>query len=115
MMSLRSIVGGRAAAGRLFNTASRSLASAPLSESPLLLKTAEQVYANPELASVAGGDVKEMNLFQAVNNAMETALASDDSAVVFGEDVAFGGVFRCSLNLMEKFGAQHPSFCPPIG
>ena len=26
--------------------------------------------------------------------------------VVFGEDVAFGGVFRCSLGLREKYGAE---------
>ena len=25
-------------------------------------------------------------------------------AVVFGEDVAFGGVFRCAVGLREKFG-----------
>ena len=25
------------------------------------------------------------------------ALAKDDSAIVFGEDVAFGGVFRCTM------------------
>lgn len=25
------------------------------------------------------------------------ALAKDDNAVVFGEDVAFGGVFRCTM------------------
>jgi 2-oxoisovalerate dehydrogenase E1 component beta subunit len=24
--------------------------------------------------------------------------------VIFGEDVAFGGVFRCTLNLQEKYG-----------
>ena len=28
----------------------------------------------------------------------------DDTAVVFGEDVAFGGVFRCSVGLAEEFG-----------
>jgi pyruvate/2-oxoglutarate/acetoin dehydrogenase E1 component len=46
-----------------------------------------------------------MNLFTAVNAAMRTALETDASAIVFGEDVAFGGVFRCSVGLREKFGA----------
>lgn len=27
--------------------------------------------------------------------------------VVFGEDVAFGGVFRCSVGLREKYGISH--------
>lgn len=26
--------------------------------------------------------------------------------MVFGEDVAFGGVFRCTLGLMEKYGKE---------
>lgn len=35
---------------------------------------------------------------------MATALQTDETAVVFGEDVAFGGVFRCTMGLAEKFG-----------
>ena len=36
------------------------------------------------------GPTKKMNLFTAVNDAMRVALREDESAVVFGEDVAFG-------------------------
>lgn len=50
------------------------------------------------------GPKQQMNMFQAINNAMEVAMSSDDRAMVFGEDVAFGGVFRCSMGLREKFG-----------
>ena len=46
----------------------------------------------------------KMNLFTAINDAMSIALRTDDSAIVFGEDVAFGGVFRCSQNLRQEFG-----------
>lgn len=45
------------------------------------------------------GPTTKMNMFQAINNALDLALKEDDSAVIFGEDVGFGGVFRCSLNL----------------
>ena len=34
------------------------------------------------------------------------ALMKDDTAVVFGEDVAFGGVFRCTMGLAEEFGTH---------
>ena len=34
-------------------------------------------------------------------------------ACVFGEDVAFGGVFRCSIDLREKFG-PHRVFNTPL-
>jgi 2-oxoisovalerate dehydrogenase E1 component beta subunit len=45
-----------------------------------------------------------MNLFTAVNDAMNIAMRTDSSAIVFGEDVAFGGVFRCSQNLRDIYG-----------
>jgi len=41
----------------------------------------------------------KMNLCKAINNAMDIAMEKDPSAILFGEDVKFGGVFRCSLDL----------------
>lgn len=35
-----------------------------------------------------------MTLLQSITNAMDIAMEKDPTAVVFGEDVAFGGVFR---------------------
>jgi 2-oxoisovalerate dehydrogenase E1 component beta subunit len=54
----------------------------------------------------ATSGTKRMNLFTAINDALHLALSSDPTAVVFGEDVAFGGVFRCSVDLREKFGPE---------
>ena len=34
------------------------------------------------------------------------AMESDDSALIFGEDVKFGGVFRCTMGLNEKYGTD---------
>jgi len=47
-----------------------------------------------------------MNLFTAINDAMSIALQTDPTAIVFGEDVAFGGVFRCSQQLRDQFGSD---------
>ena len=47
-----------------------------------------------------------MNTYQAIRDAMSIILTKDDSAIVFGEDVGFGGVFRCSLGLAEEFGRE---------
>ena len=47
-----------------------------------------------------------LNLFQAINSALSHALRTDESVLVFGEDVAFGGVFRCSMNLATEFGSE---------
>lgn len=43
-------------------------------------------------------------MFQAINNALDIALQTDPTACLFGEDVKFGGVFRCSMNLNSKYG-----------
>ncbi|KAL7429913.1 hypothetical protein ACHAXH_002861 [Discostella pseudostelligera] len=52
------------------------------------------------------GSSSKLNLFTAINSAMRTAMQTDPTAIVFGEDVAFGGVFRCSQNLSEEFGEE---------
>mmetsp|Transcript_36783 Transcript_36783/g.98722 ORF Transcript_36783/g.98722 Transcript_36783/m.98722 type:complete len:354 (+) Transcript_36783:102-1163(+) len=57
-----------------------------------------------QAAAMSTAAVTKMNLFTAVNDAMRIAMKTDDTAVVFGEDVAFGGVFRCSVGLREEFG-----------
>lgn len=59
--------------------------------------------SNPGHYFLKGERVK-MNMFQAINNALDIAMEKDDSALIFGEDVGFGGVFRCTMNLQEKYG-----------
>jgi 2-oxoisovalerate dehydrogenase E1 component beta subunit len=49
---------------------------------------------------------KRINLFQAVNAALREALSIDERVLLFGEDVAFGGVFRCSMDLANEFGSE---------
>ncbi|KAJ2692706.1 hypothetical protein H4218_006292 [Coemansia sp. IMI 209128] len=79
-----------------------------VAHSKLLLRTVASMRGNTELQAqgVSEGDSKKMNMCQAINDAMRHTLASDDTAVVFGEDVAFGGVFRCSVGLAEEFGNE---------
>lgn len=103
-------------------TAQRAFSSAParrsavpatspnhinLSEASFLANTSSKALGTLDLpASAAQGTTKSMNLFQAVNDAMRIALETDDTAILFGEDVAFGGVFRCSMGLQEQFGSD---------
>lgn len=47
----------------------------------------------------------KMNLLQAINDALISMMTQDERVMVFGEDVGhFGGVFRATSNLQEKFG-----------
>src|SRR6185295_19303927 len=56
----------------------------------------------------------QMNMIQAINDAMNVALASDPSVVIFGQDVGFfGGVFRATDGLQQRYGA-HRVFDAPI-
>ena len=47
----------------------------------------------------------KMNIIQAVNSALINAMEGDDSVVILGEDIGrFGGVFRATVDLQERFG-----------
>jgi pyruvate dehydrogenase E1 component beta subunit len=49
----------------------------------------------------------EMNIIQAVNDALRLEMRRDPRVVVLGEDVGrFGGVFRATTGLQEEFGAD---------
>ncbi|SFT98669.1 alpha-ketoacid dehydrogenase subunit beta [Halomonas saccharevitans] len=46
-----------------------------------------------------------MNMLQAINNALDIAMGEDEKVLCFGEDVgSFGGVFRATSHLQEKYG-----------
>ena len=57
-----------------------------------------------EIPNFASIEKKETNMCNAINDALKISMAADPKAMVFGEDVAFGGVFRCTIDLLEKFG-----------
>ena len=69
-------------------------------------RTASHFTYSPEEPASDVGPTSRMNLFQAVNNAIDIALSEDPSAILFGEDVGFGGVFRCSVGLRDKHGKE---------
>src|SRR5215470_12251630 len=49
----------------------------------------------------------ELNIIQAVNDALRLEMRRDPRVVVLGEDVGkFGGVFRATVGLFEEFGAD---------
>ncbi|KAF9469312.1 thiamine diphosphate-binding protein [Collybia nuda] len=70
------------------------------------LSWADEDSSGPSRNIVGGRETRKMNTYQAVRDAMSIALMKDDNAVVFGEDVAFGGVFRCTMGLAEEFGKE---------
>jgi len=44
-------------------------------------------------------------MIEAIRDAMDVAMGRDDGVVVFGEDVGyFGGVFRCTQGLQQRYG-----------
>ena len=74
---------------------------------PILHHTAKSTLSNPELpAEIKKGQTKRINLYTAINEALRYALQTDESVLVFGEDVQFGGVFRCTMDLAGDFGTE---------
>ena len=58
--------------------------------------------------------MSNMNMVESVNSALDTMLSNDEDVIIFGEDVGyFGGVFRTSDGLQEKFG-KHRVFDSPL-
>ena len=51
--------------------------------------------------------VAEITLVEAINQALARAMEENDSVIVYGEDIAVnGGVFRATVDLRERFGAE---------
>jgi 2-oxoisovalerate dehydrogenase E1 component beta subunit len=51
--------------------------------------------------------MSKMSLVQALNSAMDVMLERDPAVVLMGQDVGyFGGVFRCTEGLQQKYGAH---------
>ncbi|KAJ5707683.1 2-oxoisovalerate dehydrogenase subunit beta [Penicillium malachiteum] len=78
---------------------------------PIDYKTTSILHHTPSSLSgvsdfPAAATSKRLNLFQAINSALRTALSTSDKVLLFGEDVAFGGVFRCSMDLQTEFGSD---------
>lgn len=66
-----------------------------------------------EPPSKAGAE-KELSLAQAVNEALEQAMARDESIVLLGEDIAdpMGGLFTCTKGLSTRFGTDRVRATP---
>jgi 2-oxoisovalerate dehydrogenase E1 component beta subunit len=55
-----------------------------------------------------------LTMIEAIRDAHAVAMERDERVIVFGEDVGFfGGVFRCTQGLQERFG-DHRCFDAPI-
>ncbi|UPK93848.1 hypothetical protein LCI18_004783 [Fusarium solani-melongenae] len=80
-------------------------------KTPLLHHSRETFSQTPGIPT--NGPSTRKNLFQSVNDALRTALGASNKVLCFGEDVAFGGVFRCTTGLQNDFG-PHRVFNTPI-
>jgi len=102
----------------LFAAQSRYYSAAPsnarlnvpidFSTTPLLHHTSSSALSNPELPESIRKQSKTVRqtLHESINSALRHALSTDDSVLLFGEDISFGGVFRCSANLATDFGSS---------
>ena len=81
---------------RAAHLARTSTSSLPRSRARNLASSAPQTEAN----------TTKMTMVAAINDALRIALKTDTNAVLFGEDVGFGGVFRASVNLRQEFGPE---------
>lgn len=77
-------------------------------------ETIEPKAVSEIMTQDAGGDLTHMNMIQAINSAMDVMMDRDPMVVVMGEDVGFfGGVFRATAGLQQKYG-KNRVFDTPI-
>ncbi len=51
--------------------------------------------------------MKQMTMIQAINSALDVMMERDPAVIILGQDVGyFGGVFRCTDGLQDKYGEQ---------
>ncbi|XP_012536345.2 2-oxoisovalerate dehydrogenase subunit beta, mitochondrial [Monomorium pharaonis] len=99
----------RHAAGRLLLRRAREISAGRVSHA----RESHFTYFPCEKKPPVAGEIQKMNMYQAINNGLHIALENDPHSVVFGEDVAFGGVFRCTTDLKKRFGG-HRVFNTPL-
>ncbi|CAJ1366237.1 unnamed protein product [Effrenium voratum] len=73
-------------------------------DGPAPVPDARRIASAPrQMPPAPTGKTREMTMVQSINEALSIALSSNERTVLFGEDVAFGGVFRCSMGLRETW------------
>lgn len=78
------------------------------------MTNAALALSNSDSTHVDTPKTKPMSMVQAINSAMDQCMERDPAVLVMGEDVGyFGGVFRCTEGLYEKYGA-HRALDMPI-
>ena len=113
--------------GRISNTLRSSLKLPLVSQRMLtrtrLLSTASALEDHNDLNPVsntpnpgafksapAEPDIQKMNpksninLVTSINQTLRRILETDPNSILFGQDIGFGGVFRCTLGLQSEFG-----------
>lgn len=80
--------------------------SVATNQQPQQLQLATKTRDLEDLNTQPSPSTKRMNMFTALNDGIRIALKTDPLAVVFGEDVAFGGVFRVTVDLKDEFGGD---------
>lgn len=72
------------------------------------------VMTEEAAAGVHDAPTRQMNMIEAINDALDIMMGRDDDIVILGEDVGyFGGVFRATAGLQKKYG-RNRVFDSPI-
>jgi hypothetical protein len=108
---LRLLIAAQSQASRLYSSApanARLNLPTDFATTAILHHTSASALSNPELPETIrkGSKTVRQTLHESINSALSHALSTDDSVILFGEDISFGGVFRCSANLATQFGSS---------
>jgi len=90
---------------QVVEAASQFALAQPAVESTPAAESAAAFAAVPNVLKTARGSRSEKRFIDAISEAMEQAMESDERVLLMGQDVAeYGGVFKASVGLLERFG-----------
>jgi len=88
----------------MFSSVKVSRLRRPIQEISIMVRNSSHFTYAPDSPVENMGETEKMTLLAAITNAMDISMATDPTTIIFGEDVAFGGVFRCTVGLQDKYG-----------
>jgi len=115
VISAKGVQTMRAKISETIESISENALAQPLVNSTALKEQADIFCSTSNLPKEPSGHRTQIRFIDAITNAMTQSMQEDEHVLLMGQDVAeYGGVFKASVGLLEKFGHSRVRNTPII-